>query len=182
MIVDELELSRTDPDLSNLEFQSCFFGVVKLDPPSIGPAALPVFRECLISEIQGPTAKSNLPSNFGADCCVENYSDQPETTNAILRLDLPLGTRVLMTILRKLYMQSGRGRRRGALARGLGQEGKQMVPRILAALQQEDFVVVIRKGKNEIWLPDRSKRVRAMKIVTEPSTCNDPLLNRVAEL
>ena len=182
VLVDELELAKTDPDLSNLEFQRCYFQSVKLELTSIIVARLPRFRDCFISEIQGPIAKNQLPSNFETDCYVESFSDQPETINAILKLDLPLGTRVLMTILRKLYMQSGRGRRHGAFVRGLDQQGKQMVPRILAALHQEGFAVVIKRGEYEIWLPDRSKRVRASKIIMEPNTCGDPLINKVGRL
>ena len=102
VLVDELELVRTEPDLSTLEFQTCYFRTVKLDLTSISAARLPSFRDCFINEIQGLTTKNQLPSNFETDCYVESFSDQTETINAILSLDLPLGTRVLMTILRKL--------------------------------------------------------------------------------
>ena len=182
VLVDEMELAGTDADLSNVEFQTCYFRTVKLDLTSISVARLPRFRDCFINEIQGPTGENQIPSNFETDCYIESFSDQPETINAILNLDLPLGTRVLMTILRKLYMQSGRGRRHGALARGLDQRGKQMVPRILAALQQEGFAVVIKRGDREIWLPNRSTRVRASRIIAEPSTCGDPLIAKVVRL
>ena len=182
ILIDEFAMTSDDPDLSSLEFQSCYFRTIQLDPFSINVESLPTFRDCFISDIQGPTSEGELPSNFKADCYIEHFENQSKTTKTILDLDLPLGVRVLMTVLRKLYMQSGRGRLRHALIRGLDQRARELVPGVLGVLQQDGFVVSIKRGDNEILLPDRSKRLRASKIITEPTTCKDPLISKVTSI
>ena len=97
ILIDDLGMADGDPDLSRLEFQSCYFRTVQLDPVSINVARLPTFRDCYISDMQGPTSKGELPSNFEADCHIESFDNQSKTTKIILDLNLPLGVRVLMT-------------------------------------------------------------------------------------
>ena len=55
---------------------------------------------------------------LGADSLVAAFTEicgYARTTDSVLSLDLPLGVRVLLTVLKKLYERRGSGRRENAL-------------------------------------------------------------------
>ena len=84
---------------------------------------LPRFKGCFFAEVHGHVSSKDLPPTvFDKECLFGEFPESLETTDAILDLDLPLGVRVLLTMLRKLYQRSGRGRRENALYRGLDQK------------------------------------------------------------
>ena len=154
----------------------CFFDLVEIDP-YINLEMLPSFRECYISELQGRVSRKDLPEGkFDEKCEIVKFSETAETTAQVLTLDLPLGTRVCLTVLRKLYEQRGSGRRENALYRGLDPRARRLVPRVLQVLQSEGLAIQDRSRNNSIWRPDRSNRARVGRMITAPSATNDPIL------
>jgi hypothetical protein len=100
----------------------------------------------------------------------------------VLDLQLPLGVRVLVTVLKKLFERKGRGRRENALYRGLDYRAKRLVPEVLQLLKANAIAFPCRRGVETIWLPDRSARARAGKIVASPSVKADSLVLAAAKL
>jgi hypothetical protein len=56
------------------------------------------------------------------------------------------------------------------------------VPDILQLLKANALAFPCRRGMDTIWLPDRSARARAGKIVSSPSAKDDPLVISAAGL
>lgn len=90
----------------------------------------------------------------------------------------------MLTILKKVYLQSGSGRKENALQRGLDHNSRRLVGPILRLLQTEGIVSRYKRAGLDmtIWVPDRSKASRVQKIITSPRTCNDPLLAKVQSI
>lgn len=182
--IPSVELYQGMKDCSKLHFHDCYFSKIEVDPDVQG-ADLPRFRACYIDEVEGRSSRKDLPQGVFDDACVfEKFSQAPETTNAIGAMDLPLGARVLLTVLKKVYLQSGSGRKENALHRGLDHHGRRLVAPVLRLLQTEGLVSPYRRGGLDmtIWIPDRGRMGRVAKIITSPHTCGDPLLLKASNL
>ena len=182
LYIPELELSARMGNASQLEFHECFFSRIGIDS-DVAENSLPRFRGCFIDEIDGRISRMDLPASvFDSDCIVESFSRQAETTNAVLSLDLPLGTRVVLTILKKLYQRRGAGRRENALFRGLDHHARRLVPAALRLIQHEGLAVPHKRGDDTIWLPERRTMRRVGCIIAAPTSHEDPLLRAAQDL
>jgi hypothetical protein len=182
--IPHLELYFGMKDCSKLVFRDCYISKLDLDPDVSG-TNLPRFVGCYVAELEGRASRRDLPVGvFDDECVFDKFTQAPDTTNAIGAMDLPLGGRVLLTVLRKVFMQSGRGRKENALHRGLDHQARRLVSPILRLLQAEKLISPYRRAGLDmtIWVPDRGKMARVAKIVTSPHTCNDPLLSKASDL
>ncbi len=183
VLIPELVLEQHLTDHSQIEFQDSIFGRLDLSA-EIPMKQLPRFIRCHFGLIEGFTGIRDLPDETFLDVTVDAFENPAHTTNAILSLSIPLGTRVLLTVLKKLYAQRGSGRRESALYRGLDVRAQQLIPKILTLLRQEDFVMKNRQSDQVVWLPTKSSeaRRRALSILAEPSSSSDSLLKQSREL
>ncbi len=183
--IPSVELYQGIKDCSKLYFHDCYFSKMEIDP-DVETAHLPRFSACYIDEVEGRSSRKDLPQGGAFDdaCVFGKFSQAPETTNAIGAMDLPLGGRVLLTVLKKIYLQSGSGRKENALHRGLDHHARRLVSPILRLLQTEEIVSPYKRGGLDmtIWIPDRAKMTRVGKIITSPHTCGDSLLVKASNL
>jgi len=108
--------------------------------------------------------------------------DNTGTTSGIMGLSLPLAVRVALTVLKKVYLQAGSGRKESALRRGLDDRARNLVTPVLAALQAEGLVLRrIHKGET-IWHPDRSAMPRIQRILEQLCPDDDNLARRLEDL
>jgi len=182
ILVNEMEIGSTQGDHSRLVFQDCIFGRLSLEP-SLTPSRLPRFQGCYVAEVEGRISMADMPKGFfDEECSVESFMTAGGSTDALLNLDLPLGCRVTLTILKKVYLQKGRGRREGALSRGLGHQERRVVPDALRLLRSQGLIVDYRKGETTVWLPVRTQTARVKRLLAAPSGSNDPLLAHAERL
>lgn len=171
-----LELSSDCPDLSGVQFANCFFDAIELDS-TVSAANLPKFAGCMIVEIDGRSSPADLPDGcFASDCLIESFSTSLATSSAIMGAPLERGERILLTLLRKLFVQSLSGRLEGALVRGLDLNDRGYVTEMLRLLQQQGIVFPPAKGDSTIWMPNRKQLGRVRRLLSAPSTCQDPVL------
>ncbi|MCA1754116.1 MAG: hypothetical protein LC641_05320 [Spirochaeta sp.] len=175
--IPRIALAAPQSNLSKIEIQDAVIGELEFDV-GLDSDLLPKFTQCQIGQVVGSAGKRDLPNGKFEGVQVLEFEDSTSTVNAILALSLPLGVRVGMTILKKLYKQSGRGRREGALYRGLDATAQRIVPDVLDVLRRYSFAVPTTQGSYTVWLPTRiaESRTRALKILDSPSTVQDPLL------
>jgi hypothetical protein len=179
-----LELLQKSGDCSGVCFRSCFFSSLAIDA-DVDAARLPRFEGCYVDELEGRSSRKDLPPGVFDDACVfDRYSEAPETTDAIGGMDLPLGAKVLLTILKKIYLRKGSGRKENALHRGLDHHGRRLVVPVLRLLQSEGLISPYRRAGLDmtIWVPDRTKTARVARVITSPRTCNDPLMKSASDL
>jgi hypothetical protein len=183
VLIPNIEFEADVGDLSAIEYQDALIGRLEIahDAPS---TRLPKFTRCYFTVIQGRTGDTDLPPDRFVDCVVEEFGDEASTTNAFLELALPMGTRVLLTVLKKIYAQRGRGRRESALLRGLDHRARPYVNPVLALLRREGFLTKARMGEHTVWLPVRSADAqrRANRILSAPHVSNDSLVLQAGDL
>jgi type II secretory pathway predicted ATPase ExeA len=179
-----LELHEQINDCSKLRFENCLFSRLALDHGVVA-AHLPRFADCYIDEVDGRSSAKDLPLGIlDKDCEFGHFSESPETTSAIGGMDLPIGVRVLLTVLKKTYLQSGSGRKENALQRGLDHHSRRLVGQVLHLLQSEGIISPYRRAGLDmtIWIPDRSKTARVQRLIASPRTCGDSLIVKAGEL
>jgi hypothetical protein len=181
VLIPEVEFPADMPPAGRVHFQDCLFGELELDA-EVDSRALPRFHQCFVATLEGRVSVADLPSGVFDDCFFDGFATGAGTTNQILDLQLPLGVRVLVTVLKKLFERRGRGRKENALYRGLDHRARRLVPDVLQLLKANDIAFPCRRGVETIWLPDRSARARAGKIASSPSAKDDPLVIAAAKL
>jgi hypothetical protein len=183
VLVPELSLEQSQTDLARVEFQDSVFGSLSVSA-DFPIDHTPRFVRCHFGLVEGFTGLRDLPTKVFLDVTADDFDNPAHTTNAILSLALPLATRVLLTVVRKLYAQRGSGRRESALYRGLDARAQQLVPEVLDLLRREGFAIRSRQGDQPVWLPARSSdaRRRALSILAAPNASTDPLVGHSRNL
>ena len=160
----------------NLTLDSCLIRTLRL-PRSI-PSGVN-FSSCVVGRAEGIASREVLPTWAQVDC---NLYDNVGTTSGIMGLDRPLAVRVALTVLKKVYIQSGSGRKESALFRGLDGKARSIVVPVLEALRAEDLILFrVHKGEN-FWHPDRKAIPRIQRLITLLGPDDDPLMARLERL
>ena len=169
-----LELSYDMPDISPVELQDCV--VLRLEIDATTPNdRLPSFNGCLIAVLEG-RVESDMPFEKFTQCSVETASGTTETTAGIMELALPSGVRVALTVLKKLYLQRGAGRKESAFSRGIDPASRRLVEPVLREVEREGLATHGKIGSETIYYPVRSSAARVHRILASPSS-DDSLLN-----
>jgi hypothetical protein len=181
VLVREAELHSGMSSASGLQYHDCLFGELTLDA-DLDPSVLPRFQRCFFGILEGRVSEKDLPNGVFEDCSFESFAAGAGTTNDVLELQIPLGSRVLLTVLMKLFERRGRGRKENALHRGLDHRARRLVPDVLQLLQTHDIAYPCRKGVETLWIPNRSARARVGQILASPSQRGDVLVVQASEL
>jgi hypothetical protein len=160
--------------ISQVIFDCCIIDEIALGP-ELSDRRLQ-FRACLIGQIKGASSREQLPSGvFDSSCEISSFDSSFSTNNAIVRSSLPARTKALLTVLRKLYFQSGTGRQRAALTRGLPTgEIQSTVDEVLTALAQEGLITI----EDDVVHPVRRQAARVKAILGGPLMSTDRLAMR----
>lgn len=168
-------------DVSRITFWQCSIENLTL-APGINMSHLPKFNGCLIGSLDGIVALGDMPTDIFVNCDVLEFAGSIERNAEILATDLPIATKVLLTVLNKLFYQAGRGRKENAFSRGLDPRAQALVADVLALVEAQGFATPSRMRNQTVWLPKRDKARRVADIVGRPSSSVDPLIERVRNL
>ena len=178
-----LDLTQTDEDdwyhMSSVIFDECYFSTIDvLTHKDVGEEHA-YFNGCLIGSVVGVARNGELPAGAFSDCAIDSVVESLATTNNLISIEsLPLQSRVILTILKKVYDQSGSGRQEAALFRGLDNRGRQVVPDALNYLRKADYLIEYNRGRGAVWQPVRQRRPHVLKLIADPGLClTDPLFS-----
>lgn len=168
--------------LANVTFNECFFDSIEIDPTA-QIEKLPKFMTCAFSEVLGRSSRQDLPSEtFDESCAIEKFSASALTQSSILETDLTKGEKIVLTLLRKLFIQSLGGRVENALSRGLDLNDRQRVPAALRLLQQHGFATVFNRGDGDVWLPNRKRLHIVRQLIAAPAVSTEWVLKEARAL
>ncbi len=169
-------------DFSNLIFKNCLLESIELFDSS-QDKLLPKFQSCVLMLVKGRSSKADLPvDKFDNNCTFESFSDSSSTQAAILSSALSRGEKMVLTILRKLFVQSLSGRAESALFRGLDMNDRQLIPEAIKLLQQQGLIMLYNRGDGNVWVPVRKEINRARRILATPNACDDPAMSEAKTL
>jgi hypothetical protein len=165
IIVPTFEI-KNEIDWSRVKFQDVIFkNLIVEEMPEI--LTSPSFCSCIIGTLIGCSDSELLPKPTFESITVDNYEVQKTTTTALLNLSLPNQVKIGLTILKKLYLQSGGGRQENSFYRGLTVGEQAYIPSILEFFKQEGIAIPSkRSGSNKVWqyVKPQSGRIRHILI------------------
>ena len=174
--IDELTMDNEDDDLGALSFRTCLVSVLDLSEHD-GSRPIPYFESCAIGVVKGAASAAGLPAGRFKNCSFEAFDPSSRTTRGILGMPgLRPRQKVMLTVLKKVYAQSGSGRKQSALYRGLDPSLRGEVPQALAALESSGLLTSTRVNGTTIYLPVRGQRSRVRAFLESPATVQDPLI------
>lgn len=143
----------------------------------------PRFHDCVIDRLEGALSERDVPENMlTGSTSVEIYAAYAATNHAVMESALPDQVKVLLTILRKLFMQRGTGRQHGALRRGLPPGLIRYVDPIVTQIKAEGFAEDVSINRRTILIPNRSRGADALAIINGPNTSQHPLIRTIRAL
>jgi hypothetical protein len=161
---------------SGVTFDQCIIDV--LDLSSMESAELlPTFVDCSIEVVEGVVGIDELATDRVVGCTFGRFSESTETMSSILKLELPDYSRVAMTLLRKIFVQSGHSRKESALYRGsLTMKQKDLISDVLHDLKGKGAIRRIRRRDSTFWEPNRLMYRRVRKLLDAPTSTTDELV------
>ena len=176
VVVKDASFGDIPLDFSSISFRDCLFQRLEIDI-SAETSRLPRFYNCYVGTLDGRVSQMDLPEGvFDKDCVFDSFGESSQNTAAILALPLSMGAKVLLTVLKKLYLQPGAGRKQSALFRGLDHRARALVPDVLELLVRDGLTIRSTVGEEAVWLPTRSESVRVRRLVSSPMVTNDRLI------
>ncbi|WP_406169599.1 NACHT domain-containing protein [Streptomyces canus] len=176
VLIPHLEFYEGFGDLSGVQFSRCGIETLVLDG-EVDASRMPRFEGCWFDRIIGRFSQEDLPATIFSACTFGEFLDSFERNADVLRSSLPAGVRVMITLLRKLYLQRGSGRAEGALVRGMEQASRELVPACLEIIKKENLATSIKLNGRVVWLPSRSAQKRVNAFVSAPRGSGDPLFS-----
>ena len=178
VLVKDASFGDVPLDFSSVSFRDCLFQRLEIDI-SAEISQLPRFYGCYVGTLDGRVSQVDLPKGiFDKNCVFDSFGESSQNTAAILALPLSTGAKVLLTVLKKLYLQPGAGRKQSALFRGLDHRARALVPDVLDLLVREGLTIRSTVGEEAVWLPTRSESVRVRRLVSSPLGSNDRLIQK----
>ena len=165
-----------DKPIRNLSLNDCMVNRVRFD--SLGSGIR--FKGCQIVRLEGISEARALPSCF-EHCEIGEFDDR-HTNAAIIRSELPDQLKVLLVIIRKLFLQRGSGRIDSALRRGVAGALQGYVEPVKEMLVSEGVIYSHVTGRQTIWHGNRTHRARMLQILERPTDSNDDLIQSVLQI
>ena len=178
------EVIIVDPevDLSKITLRRCTINSVELSRTSTAKDVdhAPHFEDCVIGRLEGAFSKQDVPAGIlTGSTSVEAYAAFSATNDAVMNTKLPDPVKVLLTILRKLFLQRGTGRQYRALRRGLPPRLVRYVDPIIAQLKTSGLAADAYLDRRTILIPNRVRSIDALAIINGPNTSTHPLIESV---
>jgi hypothetical protein len=172
-LFDTYEVTKK-PKFDDVELDGCLLSSVDVADVS---ATGPKFSNCQIENVHGSIGLGDIPpALLESKDGLAHFVDEAQTNADILELSIPVSVKVLMTVLRKLFVQPGGGRKENAFYRGLDARAKAYVPVILSLVGRFEFARPHRISGPVVWVPDRSRAKRAHSILSAPQQSEDPIV------
>jgi hypothetical protein len=162
-LIENVEIDRSTADLTNQN--------------------LIQFHDCIIGRLDGAASQVDVPIGMlTGSTTVERYAAFNATNEAVMNSRLPDQVKVLLTILRKLFMQRGTGRQHSALKRGMPPKLTKYVDPIISLIKAAHFASDVVLDRRAILIPNRALSSEIFAIVNGPNTSNHPIIARVKSI
>jgi energy-coupling factor transporter ATP-binding protein EcfA2 len=175
-IIAELDLSIAI--INNIKFTDSIIEVLNIEN---NLASNVYFSKCIIMQLSGVSSLRGLPL-WIEECSIEKYQTV-HTVSRIRDADFNAAQLILLTFIRKLFLQPGSARKESALLRGLGDAAnKKLAEKIIKILIKEDIVSTADGQEGLLYVPNRSKAQRMKQIMDRLSLSDDRIWHSVSQL
>lgn len=177
-VIESIEIDSLTPCFSSVSFVGCLIDQVVING-DVSPSNMPRFVSCDIEAVIGRVSKADLPEGMLSDSCkVAAYSAFDKTTAAIMAMPIDEGTKILLSVLKKLFLQPGSGRIESSFYRGITPSSRQLVNEVLGLVEAEGLAKPMRLDRRIVWVPTRAEYGRVFRVLEAPTASRDPLVKK----
>jgi hypothetical protein len=174
-----MDIEIVENESSNIIINNSIFDKLLISEESIKYS--PCFNSCAFGSVIGVVGPAVIGEKF-KECQYGEFTEGTETTDKILASGLEPAIRVTLTILKKLFFQSGSGRQLSALYRGLDNTSRKYVDPVVDILCGENFAYWARGRTGDVLIPNRKRAEAVLKIMRNPKGSGDAVIRKVAGL
>lgn len=142
-----------------------------------------LISKCSIGLLLGVTDEAAKP-NWLDECEVKEYQ-KIETKSDLRQLKLNLGQLAFLSVIQKIYFQTGSGRKYSALIDfedEFGRAQKKLIDKILNILKHEDAVKIHEGDSEQIYSPNRKFTKRFQEIKDKLTYSTDPIWLKISKI
>ncbi|MBY8949322.1 hypothetical protein J1G35_26015 [Pseudomonas sp. SH10-3B] len=164
------DLSFEEGNISNIEFSDGIFESItlgKIDPSGV------LIKNCHIESLTGVSSSTGLPS-WIKECSIKNF-ESVDTLTAIKNSGLTKAQTILVSILIKVYRQSGNGRLEHTLTKGLTHVDKKSLGQVIRYLLGKGYLETSKDRGEIIYNSVRKFQGRVEKILVELDRSTDEI-------
>jgi hypothetical protein len=166
VLFTELDLDGAVDVWANVQLADCVIEV--LDLGGIHSAdECPNIARSQIETVKGASQWPEALASVVSDTHVEHYELSP-TTAGLQGSGLGPDELVAVTVLKKIYLQAGGGRKESGLSRGLSPELRGRVQGVLGRLESEGWIQRASSGGSSFYLRVPGRRPEVIEIVEQP--------------
>ena len=163
-----LDLSKRD--MANITFKDCTFGNVIFGSRNLHNVRI---VNSLAEKVTGATSVKGLPTWAGLR---SDHFESVDNTASIRRIGLKPAQQMLVTTIRKTFLQKGSGRKEEALTRGFTRIGNPgLINKVLNLMITEGLLETAKGSAGTLYIPVRKHTGRMKTILDELATSKDPL-------
>lgn len=151
-------------DFSSFTFESCAFQKVSID--IVEEQFMPKFNDCQVTRVAAPAAigeflnSSVVPGNM-----IDKIEILDVSYDTLRSAGAPEKYLDLISVIDKSFIQSTKGRQRGAMFRGRPVERRSHIENILDTMVKQGWLATSRRGGADIVVPNMSKAAEARAII-----------------
>lgn len=165
-IISEFDLTISNGPLSWLWFDDCVIKQFDI-PSSYANEDLPRFQGCEIEHLRSSSTLDDLTEEILFKTEVRKFSSVGLTTSGIMSEDKwTMDQRLALTVLKKVYLQTGSGRKISALTRGLPKDQRSRAAQLVDILIKQDFLLPVRAGNQQLVVSRRGMRPTVVDLVS----------------
>jgi len=171
-----LDLCQDFSDDLKITFENCIIDTIMM-PPIATDIPKFYFSDCLISKVDGRSSQKDIEITMYKSCEFSDFSDDFSVNSEIMSSSTPIGVKILVVTLRKIYSQIGNSRLESALLRGLDHRARMLAPDVIELLIERDYISAFTRGGKRLFTGNKAMRKSALGIITSPSTCGEAIVS-----
>lgn len=166
-------------EFSNLTFKSCLFG--ELDITDCTSNSLYV-NDCQIARLTGIGNIDGKPNWIDVDSIIDVCQPYWAVASIHRNTILTSPQKALLSIIKKIFFQDGRGRQESALVRGLGDKERNYIKPILQIMKREGVIEEHVINRKTIFSQKRACRGRMSQIQSKLTLSDDIIWQEVSSM
>jgi len=180
--VDIYSLQVGQRRFSSLQIENSYIRNLELIAESENKKSEIQLNNCQILDVYGVTSDEGLPK-WIENCEIERY-ESLSTSSRIMKSELSAVHRLFLSVIHKIFFQSGQGREERALLKGgYGQHyDNKLLQKILNILLRESLVVRKTGRDGYVYEPIRKHTHRMARIKGQLALCGDALWDEIGAL
>jgi hypothetical protein len=153
----------------SVTFSDCFVSDLYIDVDDL--KAMPSLNQTLISNVYGMSLDkfTEIKDEYFQNCLVEEIHNYSETNKQIFELSVSIQEKLLLSILRKIFIQRGKGRVETAFSAGVEPSSIKYIDSILAILQKYRYASPTTNTSERVWHANREKQDCVREILKDPT-------------